>query len=140
MNRCVPAQVESSTTCSRLVEGDPPPLASMPASGSTVSEQGPGGTGWSFGLHKGEVDSAGISIWPGPGQASTCFSNGDSAGLGWSRALRRDREKMPQVQWSSPSHRGPVYHEVLDGTLSTNWFSTKTRLGWERQGRSVDGV
>ena len=108
-------------------------------SSSPEGEYGPGGAGWSFGSHNGEVDSAGKSIWPGPGQASIGISNGDSAGTGWARATRRDQDRMPRESGGSPAVSTPAYHQVLDGTLSADWFSANARRQRTAQ-RTAEGA
>ena len=102
----------------------------MPGTSLPVTKSGPGGTGWSFGSHKGEVDSAGNSIWPGPGQASKVFSNGDSAGMGWAHDMRRNQARLPCERGSNLGY--PAYHQVLDGTLSTDWFSDDAVVASQR--------
>ena len=126
--------------------GDAPILDCPPTSDSILCESGPGGIGWSFGSHKGAKDSTGVSIWPGPGRPTSRSRSFDSGGIGWSRDLHRRQKNMPVslpplVRSSlDAGTRPPVdYHQVMDGSVSGDWFSDSVREEWLAAGRSKDG-
>ena len=143
--RCTPRPVSPSLAGPAVVGGDAPILDCSPGPDSNSCESGPGGTGWSFGSHRGAKDSAGASIWPGPSRPTVRSRTSDSGGIGWTRDLHRRQRHMPvslppPVRSSLDVEPRPLpYHLVMDGSVSGDWFSDSVRDEWLTAGRSRHG-
>ena len=144
------------------MEGDSLPIENIPrvAFGDSTlapenlpeSSPGAGGIGWSFGSHVGETTTQGISIWPGPecGQRqATVPSNtarnsrkmrrSSSRACGHDRDIERRMRHVPDARSQQPFPYCPAYAQVLDGSISGDWFAESVREEWLRAGRSRDG-
>ena len=125
-------RVEHGTVASTMVDaGIVSPSVGRPPPPSKENDQG-----WSFGSHVGATSADGSSIWPGAQpvarQRRRCF---DSGGSGWNRDMQSRLRSLPTAE--APA---PTYCQVLDGTLSAQWFGASTREVWLAAGRGKDGL